>query len=58
MVVSASSSTLKVCVDGKSEDFVEKIALTGGGGGADVVFVPVLLQSPPVCLLRACGFIN
>ena len=33
MVVSASSSTLKVCIDGKSEDFVEKIALTGGGGG-------------------------
>ena len=33
MVVSASSSTSKVCIDGKSEDFVEKIALIGGGGG-------------------------
>ena len=54
MVVSASSSTLKVCVDGKSEDFVEKIALTGGGGGADVVFVTVLLQSPPVCEQQDC----
>ena len=33
MVGAASSSTSKVCIHGKSEDFVEKIAPMGGGGG-------------------------
>ena len=43
MVVSASSSTSKVCIDGKSEDFAEKIALMGRAGSmhrwANVAFV-------------------
>ena len=61
MVVSASSSTSKVCIDGKSENFMEKIVPGGGGGGggsmpkwADVAFVIVLLQSPPVCEQQDC----
>ena len=62
MVVSASSSTSKVCIDGKSENFMEKIVLLGWGGRgggsmpkwADVAFVIVLLQSPPVCEQEDC----